>query len=96
MYNPVTREWTEVSTQGSPPFTLWRQSCNLVKSQLFLFGEMGRTGDLTDLFVLDFSPSLETLAKVVIIKHGLSTTHLPARMQKKISDMAGNMNGVPP
>jgi len=100
MYNPVTSDWTEVSTHGAPPCPRRRQSCNLVKSQLYLFGGTSptenfnstnpllspdlRLSDQSDLFVLDFSPSLETLAKLVIIKHGLSTTDLPARIQKEI------------
>ena len=87
MYNPVAREWTEVSTQAAPPCPRHGQSCHLVKSQLFLFGGMRSFVLLTDLFVLDLAASLETLAKLVIIKHGLSTTHIPARIQKEISDM---------
>src|SRR6266576_3194040 len=65
MYNPLTREWTNVSTQGEPPCPRHSQSCNLVRSQLFLFAGVGGwncTHSLTDLFVLDLSPSLETLA----------------------------------
>jgi hypothetical protein len=99
MYNPVTREWREVFTEGAPPCPRTGQSCHLVKSQLFVFGgetltfirRSSVTGILTDLFVLDLSPSLQTLAKLVIIKHGLSTTHLPDRIQKNISDMAQNI-----
>ena len=87
MYNPITREWTKVSTQGVPPGPCAGQSCHLVKSQVFLFGGAGRTENFTDLFVLDFSPSLETLAKHVIIKHGLSTTSFPSKMKKEISYM---------
>jgi len=91
-YNPVTREWTEVSTHGAPPCPRRRQSCNLVKSQLFLFGGRNFIEIFTDLFVLDFSPSLKVLTKFVIIKHGMSTTRLPDRMQKEISDMTENIS----
>ena len=95
MYNPVTREWTEVSPQGPPASPGHGQSCNLVKSQLFVFG--GMSWDWlgfkpTDLFVLDLSPSLKTLAKVAIIKHGLSTKRLPDKLEGEVSDMAGNIS----
>src|SRR6185437_8342636 len=43
MYNPVTKEWTEVATDGIPPRPRENASCILVKSRLFLFG--GKNGD---------------------------------------------------
>ena len=90
MYNPVTRQWTEVSTQGKTPSHRHGPSCHLVNGQLFLFG--GTSWCIcTDLFILDLAPSLKTLAQLVIIKHDLSTTRLPIRLQKKITDMAQNI-----
>lgn len=43
-----------------------------------------RLNDQSDLFVLDFCPSLETLSKLAIIKHRIDTSGLPLGVQQDI------------
>lgn len=43
-----------------------------------------RLSDQNDLFVLDFSPSLETLSKLAIIKHRIDPSGLPLNVQMDI------------
>lgn len=43
-----------------------------------------RLNDQNDLFVLDFSPSLETLSKLAIIKHHIDPSGLPLTVQMDI------------
>lgn len=49
-----------------------------------MFNADMRLNDQNDLFVLDFSPSLETLSKLVIIKHRIDPSCLPLTVQMDI------------
>jgi len=44
--------------------------------------------DHNDLYVLDLTPSLKTLAMMVVNKHGLSTEGLPRTLLKEIFYMS--------
>ena len=43
-----------------------------------------RLSDQNDLFILDFSPSLETLSKLAVIKHHIDASCLPLTVQRDI------------
>lgn len=99
-YNPVTSVWTEMKVQGKPPCPRRRHCSVLVEDILYLFGGSSPKNDTdnrsfysegfiylkehSDLYVLDFFPSLKKLATIHIIENQIDTHCLPFVLQDEI------------
>ena len=80
-----------------------RQCCCVVKDTVILFGGTSpaveqvedsefNLMDHSDLYVLDFYPSLKTLCLIAVVDHKLDTTLLPRDLQWEILSMTTNSN----
>ncbi|KAF2981046.1 hypothetical protein EK904_002236, partial [Melospiza melodia maxima] len=96
-FNPVSLSWRKIEPKGKGPCPRRRQCCCRVGDRIILFGGtspspeegMGDEFDLmdhSDLYILDFSPSLKTLCKLAVIQYSLDQSCLPhdiRRLQKE-------------
>lgn len=102
-YDPETREWSVVITNGEGPCPRRRQCCSVIGSRVFLFGgtspNIKKTEsptseqdlvDHSDLHVLDFSPSLKTLCLLATMQHRLDTSFLPQNLRWELKAMTTN------
>lgn len=99
--DPVTLQWKKLKPSGNGPSPRRRQCACVVGSKVYLFGGTG-PGDKTvstsesdtdlidrsDLFVLDFEPSLKTLTSLVILKHNLDRECLPYDLRWELAAMS--------
>jgi len=80
-----------------------RQCCCVVKDSVILFGGTSpaveqiedsefNLMDHSDLYVLDFYPSLKTLCLISVVDHKLDTSLLPRELQWEILSMTTNSN----
>ncbi|KAK4824827.1 hypothetical protein QYF61_020200 [Mycteria americana] len=87
-FNPVSLSWRKIEPKGKGPCPRRRQCCCRVGDKIILFGGtspspeegMGDEFDLmdhSDLYILDFSPSLKTLCKLAVIQYSLDQSCLP-------------------
>uniref|UniRef100_A0A0B7A1U0 Kelch domain-containing protein 3 n=1 Tax=Arion vulgaris TaxID=1028688 RepID=A0A0B7A1U0_9EUPU len=92
-FDPTTMNWTRLNVPGNCPTPRRRQCACVVGTKVFFFGGTSPRAisdrpaspqhsdsnliDRSDLYVLDFEPSLKTLAFMVIIEHRLDRTCLP-------------------
>ncbi|RUS81731.1 hypothetical protein EGW08_010485 [Elysia chlorotica] len=94
-------QWLKLAAPGNYPSPRRRQCACVVGSKVYLFGGTGpgdktqSTGqpdadliDRSDLFVLDFEPSLKTLASLVILKHNLDRECLPHDLRWELAAMS--------
>ncbi|ESO85378.1 hypothetical protein LOTGIDRAFT_205828 [Lottia gigantea] len=99
--DPVKMEWMEVKVKGDQPCPRRRQCCCIIGSQVFLFGGTSpkdqhtqRTEndllDHSDLYALDFSPSLKILCQLAVLKYKLETKCLPADLRWDLTAMTTN------
>lgn len=91
-------------TQGHrAPCARRRQCCCVVKDSVILFGGTSpavepvedsefNLMDHSDLYVLDFYPSLKTLCLISVVDNKLDTTNLPRDLQWDIMSMTTNSN----
>lgn len=86
-YDPSTMRWRSLSPFGCGPSPRRRQCTVLVGHRLFLFGgtmpskavkqDPSHSGlsDLSDLYVLDYSPSLKSLSSMAVLKYRLDESY---------------------
>ncbi|XP_029448645.1 kelch domain-containing protein 3 isoform X3 [Rhinatrema bivittatum] len=95
--------WKKVEPKGKGPCPRRRQCCCMVGDKIILFGGtspcpeqgMGDEFDLmdhSDLYILDFNPSLKTLCKLVVIHHNLDQSCLPHDLRWELTAMTTNSN----
>uniref|UniRef100_UPI00358F92CE kelch domain-containing protein 3 n=1 Tax=Myxine glutinosa TaxID=7769 RepID=UPI00358F92CE len=100
-FNPETMMWTQLRPIGKGPCCRRRQCCCVAGTSAVLFGgtspcpEQGMGDDFnlmdhSDLFVLDFAPSLKTLCKLAVIHHGLDQSALPQDIRWELVAMTTN------
>lgn len=99
-FNPNSNEWHLVNPTGQlGPSPRRRQCTIMVGNRVFVFGgtmprvKNGNSGliDLSDLFVLDFKPSLVTLCSETIIRHNLHQRYdylLPLSLRHDLQNMS--------
>uniref|UniRef100_A0A8C4QQ18 Kelch domain containing 3 n=1 Tax=Eptatretus burgeri TaxID=7764 RepID=A0A8C4QQ18_EPTBU len=96
-----TMTWTQLRPIGKGPCCRRRQCCCVAGSSAVLFGGtspcpdhgMGDDFNLmdhSDLYVLDFAPSLKTLCKLAVIHHGLDQSALPQDIRWELVAMTTN------
>ncbi|GFY63230.1 kelch domain-containing protein 3 [Trichonephila inaurata madagascariensis] len=98
-YNPVSHVWTEMRVQGKPPCPRRRHCSVVVEDILYLFGGSSPKNDdnrsffsegfiylreHSDLYVLDFFPTLKRLATINILENNIDTNCLPSVLQNEI------------
>ncbi|XP_005100518.1 kelch domain-containing protein 3 [Aplysia californica] len=98
-----TMQWTELEVPGKCPSPRRRQCACVVGSKVYFFGGTSPKSpdkgaplrqtdsdliDRSDLFVLDFEPSLKTLSSLVILEHNLDRTYLPRELRVELSIMS--------
>ncbi|VEN50923.1 unnamed protein product [Callosobruchus maculatus] len=101
-FDPETSVWKRLKPPGKRPCERRRQACVIVGDRVFLFGgtspEPSRSSDDTqdiedklidhsDMYVLDFSPSLKTLCMIAVRKHKLDESVLPHNLKMDIMNM---------
>ncbi|KAG8431802.1 hypothetical protein GDO86_019888 [Hymenochirus boettgeri] len=95
--------WQRVDVQGKGPCARRRQCCCTVGDKILLFGGTSPSQDQdpqdefylmdhSDLYILDFSPSLKTLCKLSVIHHNLDQSCLPHDIRWELSAMTTNSN----
>ncbi|XP_013382215.1 kelch domain-containing protein 3 [Lingula anatina] len=104
-FDPDTCHWSLVKCIGDGPCARRRQCCCVVGDRLFLFGgtspnpefdeeEMVNTEfelmDHSDLYVLDFVPSLKTLCALIALKSQIDTSCLPEDIRWELLAMTTN------
>uniref|UniRef100_A0A8B9Z636 Kelch domain containing 3 n=1 Tax=Buteo japonicus TaxID=224669 RepID=A0A8B9Z636_9AVES len=100
-FNPVSLSWRKIEPKGKGPCPRRRQCCCRVGDKIILFGGtspspeegMGDEFDLmdhSDLYILDFSPSLKTLCKLAVIQYSLDQSCLPHDIRWELSAMTTN------
>lgn len=97
-FDPKANCWNLIKPHGKPP-TPRRRQVGIVKgSRLFLFGgtspyphataqEQAFLIDNNDTNVLDFEPTLKTLAILAVVEHRIDTTWLPRELRLEIKAM---------
>ncbi|KAK6181602.1 hypothetical protein SNE40_009424 [Patella caerulea] len=98
--DPVRMAWREVKIKGNQPCPRRRQCCCVIGSCVFLFGGTSPKDqparnetdliDHSDLYVLDFSPSLKTLCNLAVLEYKLDTKCLPMSLRWDLSAMTTN------
>ncbi|GFT76361.1 kelch domain-containing protein 3 [Nephila pilipes] len=97
-YNPVNSEWTEFKVNGEPPCPRKRHCAVVVKDNIYLFGgsspahndaveENESLLDMqehSDLYVLEFFPTLKRLSVLNIIDNRIDTDGLPTILKGEI------------
>uniref|UniRef100_A0A8C6VAD3 Kelch domain containing 3 n=1 Tax=Naja naja TaxID=35670 RepID=A0A8C6VAD3_NAJNA len=102
-FDPVSFTWKKIEPKGKGPCPRRRQCCCRVGDKIILFGGtspspeegMGDEFDLmdhSDLYILDFSPSLKTLCKLAVIQYNLDQSCLPHDIRWELSAMTTNSN----
>ncbi|GFU25365.1 kelch domain-containing protein 3 [Trichonephila clavipes] len=79
-YNPVSQEWTEMKVQGKPPFPSPKNDNDndhgVFFSEVFIYPR-----EHSDLYVLDFFPTLKRLATLKVVENNMDTNGLPSELQ---------------
>ncbi|XP_060678530.1 kelch domain-containing protein 3 isoform X2 [Hemiscyllium ocellatum] len=102
-FNPESSTWRKVEPKGKGPCARRRQCCCMVGDKVILFGgtspcpEQGMGDefnlmDHSDLYILDFSPSLKTLCKLAVIQYSLDQSALPHDIRWELTAMTTNSN----
>ena len=84
-----TCPWQRVTTKGIKRPRYRTPQSFLVRDRVVLFGSDSVSGPL-DVFVLDLSPSLKTLSKVAVIRHGLPWLELPRELRRELAAMTAD------
>uniref|UniRef100_A0A914DQC8 Kelch domain-containing protein 3 n=1 Tax=Acrobeloides nanus TaxID=290746 RepID=A0A914DQC8_9BILA len=98
-FDPKTNTWRKIEPRGAGPCARRRMCTVMVGNQLFLFGgtmPMNRSKqqqlmDLSDLYVLDFCPSLFTLAACTVLKYRINEVFayaLPVHVKDQLACMS--------
>ncbi|KAM4772013.1 kelch domain-containing protein 3 isoform 1-T2 [Rhinophrynus dorsalis] len=102
-YTPELGRWLRVEVQGKGPCARRRQCCCVVGDKILLFGGTSPSQDQdlqdefylmdhSDLYILDFSPSLKTLCKLTVLYYNLDQSCLPHDIRWELSAMTTNSN----
>ncbi|KAF7252358.1 Kelch domain-containing protein 3 [Varanus komodoensis] len=102
-FDPVSSTWKRIDPKGKGPCPRRRQCCCRVGDKIILFGGtspspeegIGDEFDLmdhSDLYILDFSPSLKTLCKLAVIQYNLDQSCLPHDIRWELAAMTTNSN----
>ncbi|XP_052767382.1 kelch domain-containing protein 3-like [Mya arenaria] len=99
-YDTISKRWSLVEVRGEGPCARRRQCCCKVGTRVYMFGgtspntTISASGeedvmltDLSDLHVLDLSPSLKTLTQLAVIQFRLDTSCLPRDIRWELSAM---------
>ncbi|XP_002731257.1 kelch domain-containing protein 3-like [Saccoglossus kowalevskii] len=103
-FEPGSMVWTQIESLGfMKPCPRRRQCCCVVGQQMLLFGGTSPCEDPTpgagddlnlmdhsDLYILDFAPTLKTLCKLSVITHKLDISSLPHDIRWEITTMTTN------
>ncbi|KAH9509145.1 kelch domain-containing protein 3 [Bulinus truncatus] len=100
-YNFDSNQWTMLKVPGVCPTPRRRQCACVVGNKVYFFGGTSPNSlsdrlpsvssadsdliDRSDLYVLDFEPSLKTLASLVILEHKLDCSFLPHDLRWELS-----------
>ncbi|XP_040190829.1 kelch domain-containing protein 3, partial [Rana temporaria] len=102
-YSPDSGRWQRVDVQGKGPCARRRQCCCIVGDKILLFGGTSPSQDQdphdefnltdhSDLYILDFNPSLKTLCKLAVLHHNLDQSCLPHDIRWELMAMTTNSN----
>lgn len=89
-FDPKSNCWNLIKPFGQPPTARRRQVCIVKDKRMFLFGGTSPHPhdslliDNNDTHLLDFEPTLRTLAILAVINHRLDTTWLPKKLKEEI------------
>jgi len=100
-YDPVTSEWTLIKPLGESPCNRRRQACIVVDERVFLFGGTSPVSgaqqqsnnaeeeltDHSDMYILDFQPSLKTLCILAVYNNKLDCSILPQSLKIETENM---------
>lgn len=97
-FDPKTNRWSLVKTKGKMPSARRRQACLVKGTKMFLFGGTSPYApapkdaippliDNNDMHVLDFEPTLKTLAFIAVIENRLDPSCLPREVWWEIHVM---------
>lgn len=100
-YSPDSGRWQRVDVQGKGPCARRRQCCCIVGDKILLFGGTSPSQDQdphdefnltdhSDLYILDFNPSLKTLCKLAVLHHSLDQSCLPHDIRWELLAMTTN------
>lgn len=100
---PIAAPGAPIVDVGRAPCARRRQCCCVVNDTVILFGGTSPAAepmedsefnlmDHSDLYVLDFYPSLKTLCLIAVVDHKLDTSLLPRDLQWDIISMTTNSN----
>ena len=100
-YSPASNSWSLVKAHGDSPCPRRRQCCSVIGDRVFLFGGTSpctavmegtefNLMDHSDLFVLDFAPSLKTLCLLRVHQINLDTQGLPRDVKHELILMTTN------
>ncbi|XP_050077949.1 kelch domain-containing protein 3 [Anopheles maculipalpis] len=94
-FDPERNVWRQVTPLGQAPRARRRQSCLVIGKRMYLFGGTCPTNngdpssfDYSDTHVLDFEPSLCTLAIIKVLEYRLDITGLPQDIRIEIRNMS--------
>ncbi|CAM9686602.1 kelch domain-containing protein 3 isoform X1 [Lethenteron reissneri] len=102
-FSPETMTWQRMEVREKGPCPRRRQCCCLIGDQAILFGgtspcpEQGMGDefnlmDHSDLYILDFAPSLKTLCTLAVVQYKLDLSNLPHDIRWEITAMTTNSN----
>lgn len=99
-FDPIKNVWHLVETRGERPRPRRRQSCLVIGKKMYLFGGTcplntaypagpvtASLVDYNDTHVLDFFPTLKTLAIMSVIENNLDQTWLPQEVRWELRNM---------
>ncbi|GFU24038.1 kelch domain-containing protein 3, partial [Nephila pilipes] len=97
-YNPVNSEWIELKVNGEPPCPRKRHCAVLVKDSIYLYGGSSPAQSIviardegsldmqehSDLYVLEFFPTLKRLSILNIVDNRIDADDLPIALKEEI------------
>lgn len=97
-FDPKTNRWRVVKPDGAEPSTRRRQVCLVIGNKMFMFGgtspnknalseEFPKLIDNNDTHVLDFEPTLKTLAIMAVLENRIDYSSLPYHIRYDIQVM---------
>uniref|UniRef100_A0A182VUX6 K Homology domain-containing protein n=1 Tax=Anopheles minimus TaxID=112268 RepID=A0A182VUX6_9DIPT len=102
-FDPERNVWRQVTPQGQAPRARRRQSCLVIGKRMYLFGGTCPTNngdpssfDYSDTHVLDFEPSLCTLAIIKVLAYRLDVTSLPQDISTRSKEMGRAVKNLEP
>ncbi|KAK0042490.1 kelch domain-containing protein 3 [Biomphalaria pfeifferi] len=107
-YDFATNQWTRLKVPGIGPSPRRRQCACVIGNKVYFFGGTSPNVplditdesspsdsdliDRSDLYVLDFEPSLKTLTSLIIIQHKIECSYLPHDLRWELAIMTTDNN----